>query len=209
MVGRWPAFFVGSTGLAEGPGVDRYRSLQERVSEIEQRPTAATSGLSRTSEGKAAEVERLIAPSLEAMGFEIVRIQLTGAARPTLQIMAERPDGTMTVDDCADISHTVSAILEVEDPIAGAYRLEVSSPGLDRPLTRLKDYERFAGFEARVELDMLLDGRKRFRGRIAGIEGEDVVLDDVESESRFRLPFRRIAKAKLVLTDDLVAASMG
>jgi ribosome maturation factor RimP len=190
-------------------GVDRNWSLQERVSEIEQRPTAATKGLSRTSEGKAAEVERLIAPSLEAMGFEIVRIQLTGNAEPTLQIMAERADGSMTVDDCVEISHTVSAILDVEDPIASAYELEVSSPGIDRPLTRLKDYERFAGFEARAELETPIEGRKRFRGRIVGVEDEEVVLDGVEGEVRFRLPFRRIARAKLILTDDLVAASTG
>jgi ribosome maturation factor RimP len=190
-------------------GVDRNWSLQERVSEIEQRPTAATKGLSRTSEGKAAEVERLIAPSLEAMGFEIVRIQLTGNVEPTLQIMAERADGSMTVDDCVEISHTVSAILDVEDPIASAYELEVSSPGIDRPLTRLKDYERFAGFEARAELETPIEGRKRFRGRIVGVEDEEVVLDDVEGEVRFRLPFRRIARAKLILTDDLVAASTG
>lgn len=173
------------------------------------RPEASGAGLSRTSEGKAAEIERLIAPSLEAMGYEIVRVQLTGAARPTLQIMAERPDGSMNVDDCAEISRAVSALLEVEDPIAGAFRLEVSSPGIDRPLTRLADYARFSGFEARVELDVPVDGRKRFRGRIVGIDGEEVLLHEVEAERRHRLAFRRIAKAKLVLTEDLIAASTG
>lgn len=164
----------------------------------------------KTSEGKAAEVENLIAPSLADMGFEIVRVQLAGAGRggrQVLQIMAERADGTMTVDDCAKVSRAASALLEVEDPIAGAYVLEVSSPGIDRPLTRLKDFERFAGFEAKLELTMPFEGQRRFRGRLRGVEDDTVLLLLDEGERELRVSFAEVAKAKLVLTDDLIAAS--
>src|SRR5258708_25130091 len=117
-----------------------------------------------------AKVEDLLAPVLEALGYGIVRVQLHSGRRATLQIMAERRDGAaMSVDDCAQISRAASALLDVEDPITGAYDLEVSSPGIDRPLTRLQDFERFAGFEAKLETDRLLDGRRRFRGRILGV----------------------------------------
>ncbi len=155
----------------------------------------------------ASRIESLLHPSLEAMGYGIVRVQFTGGRRPTLQVMAERLDGRgMSVDDCAEISRAASAILDVADPIATAYHLEVSSPGIDRPLVRLADYERFAGYHARIETDRPIDGRKRFKGRIMGIaEPEDVVV--VEGETRFLVPFRAIAKAKLVLTDELLAAS--
>lgn len=157
--------------------------------------------------GKMAEVARLIAPSLEAMGYVIVRVRLSGGGRPTLQIMAERPDGKeMTVDDCADISRAVSALLDVEDPIAGAYVLEVSSPGLDRPLTRPEDFTRFAGHEAKIELSDAVDGRKKFRGRLIGLEGETVRIAAEEGESV--LPLAIIRSAKLVLTDALIAESM-
>ena len=127
----------------------------------------------------------------------------------TLQIMAERPDGSMTIDDCADLSRSVSALLDVEDPISGSYRLEVSSPGLDRPLTRLKDFRTWAGFEARVELAAPQDGRKRFRGLLRGVEDETVLLEEEGEAELHRLPFRAVAKAKLVLTDALIAATAG
>jgi ribosome maturation factor RimP len=171
---------------------------------------------------RTAEVERIIAPSLEAMGYELVRVHLTGGMRPTLQIMAERVDrAAMTVEDCAEISRAVSALLDVEDPIEGAYTLEVSSPGIDRPLTRLSDFDRFAGFEARVETRVPVSGRKRFRGRLLGIEGREVKLEvavdapkDGSGEERptsetVGVPFDDIARAKLVLTDELIAASGG
>ena len=151
------------------------------------------------------EVRDIIEPSIEAMGYELVRVHHTGGMRPVLQIMVERTDGaSMTVDDCAAISRTVSALLDVEDPIAGEYTLEVSSPGIDRPLTRLKDFSRFSGYEARIELAAPVDGRKRFKGRLLGVAGEDVRIAVEDGE--YALPFRRIQKAKLVLTDDLVAA---
>lgn len=160
-----------------------------------------------------AEVERIIAPSLAAMGYEVVRVQLTGGMRPTLQVMAERADGGgMTVDDCAEISRAVSALLDVADPIPGAYTLEVSSPGIDRPLTRLAHFDRFAGFEARVETRVPVEGRKRFRGRLLGVEDRQVKLaltaDEKSAEdSTVLLPFDAIARAKLILTDELIAAA--
>lgn len=153
-------------------------------------------------------VEELIAPTVEGMGYAIVRVLLSGSERRRLQVMAERQDeAAMTVDDCADISRAISAILDVEDPIPGAYTLEVSSPGLDRPLVRRHDFERFAGFEARVELAQAQDGRRRFRGRLLGVEGDTVRLS-VEGED-VALPLAGIAKAKLVVTDDLLGKSEG
>jgi ribosome maturation factor RimP len=150
------------------------------------------------------EIARIIEPSLETMGYRLVRVALTAGQRPTLQVMAERIDeAPMTVDDCADISRQVSALLDVADPIAGAYTLEVSSPGIDRPLTRPEDYDRFAGFEARIELGAPLAGRKRFRGRLLGRTGDFVRLAAEGGE--VHLPLADVARAKLVLTDDLLA----
>jgi ribosome maturation factor RimP len=152
------------------------------------------------------EIVPLIEPSLEAMGYRLVRVAFLGSRRATLQIMAERSDDTpMTVDDCTQISRSVSAILDVADPIADAYMLEVSSPGIDRPLTRPEDYDRFAGFEAKIELNAPIDGRKRFRGRLLGRAADQVRL--VAEAGEVSLPFTAIAKAKLVLTDELLAAA--
>jgi ribosome maturation factor RimP len=153
-------------------------------------------------------VAPLIEPTLQAMGYALVRVALVGgAARPTLQLMAERIDGAaMSVDDCADISNAVSAVLDVEDPINGAYVLEVSSPGIDRPLVKKGDYERFAGFEARLEMAEPVSGRKRFRGRLLGTQA-DAVKVKLDTGEEVELPLARIARAKLVLTDDLIAAS--
>ena len=152
------------------------------------------------------KIEALIAPSLAAMGYRVVRVAITGGRRATLQIMAERVDDkAMTVEDCADISRTVSALLDVADPIATAYTLEVSSPGIDRPLVRREDFARFAGFEAKIELTAPVDGRRRFRGTLLGVEGDDVrVLVDAAPVA---LPLATVVRAKLVLTDELLAAS--
>lgn len=159
-------------------------------------------------DGHIRRIEGIVTPSIEAMGFDVVRVMITGGQRPTLQIMADRRDGSMiSVDDCAEISRTVSAVLDVEDPIAGEYTLEVSSPGIDRPLTRIKDFERWAGFDARIDLAVPLDGRKRFSGRLKGLEGEDRVLVEVEGGATVELPFDGISRAKLVLTDALLEAS--
>jgi ribosome maturation factor RimP len=152
----------------------------------------------------AGRVETLIGPTVEAMGFSLVRVQVLGQNRPRLQIMAERTDGeSMLVEDCAAISRAVSAVLDVEDPIAGAYTLEVSSPGIDRPLVRLADFDRFAGFEAKVEMDLAVDGRRRFQGRLLGTEGDAVRLRMEDSE--VVLPYADIRRAKLVLTEELLA----
>jgi ribosome maturation factor RimP len=146
-----------------------------------------------------------IEPSLETMGYRLVRVVVTGGRRTTLQIMAERRDDQpMTVDDCAQISNSLSALLDVADPIVGAYQLEISSPGVDRPLVRREDYDRFRGFEAKIELLRPVDGRKRFRGRLLGTAGESVRLATEIGESE--LPLEAVARAKLVLTDDLIAA---
>ena len=150
-------------------------------------------------------VRTIIEPSLAAMGYDVVRLHHSGGQRPVLQVMAERSgDGTMSVDDCAEVSATVSALLDVDDPIRGAYVLEVSSPGIDRPLTRLGDFDRFAGFDARVDLGIAADGRKRFSGRLLGTEGDRVRLE--MEGAAVDLPFRQISKAKLMLTDALIAA---
>jgi len=150
----------------------------------------------------------MIAPSLSAMGYELVRVMMQGRQRAVLQIMAERRDNkAMTVDDCADISRQVSALLDVEDPIAGAYDLEVSSPGIDRPLTRLADYSRFAGFEAKLETQEPIDGRKRFRGRLMGADQEGQVRI-AGPEGDWTIPFAAIRSAKLVLNDELIAVAM-
>ncbi len=151
------------------------------------------------------EIARIIEPSLDAMGYRLVRIAVLAQRGTTLQVMAERRDeAAMTVEDCAQISRSISALLDVADPIAGAYTLEVSSPGIDRPLVRPEDYDRFAGFEARIELSSPQDGRKRFRGRLLGRAGDCVRLTTASGEAC--LPLAGIARAKLVLTDDLIAA---
>ncbi len=151
-------------------------------------------------------IAQAVEPSLGAMGYRLVRVVITSGRRPTLQVMAERlDDQPMTVEDCAQISHSVSAILDVADPIAGAYMLEISSPGIDRPLVRAEDYDRFSGFEARIELARPMEGRKRFRGRLLGTAAESVRLATETGE--VKLPLAEVARAKLILTDDLIDAA--
>lgn len=160
----------------------------------------------RSSDGKAAEVEALIAPALADLGYDIVRVTLGGERRAKLQLMIERLDGRpLDVEDCALASRAVEALLDVEDPISASYILEVSSPGVDRPLTRLSDFDRWKGFIARVELQRPYEGRRRFSGRLQGLEGETIVIAD-ETGEIFRLPFAELGKAKLVLNDELLAA---
>ncbi len=166
--------------------------------------TRADNRYRKTSEGLGAEVERLVAPTLGELGFDVVRIHLGGDRRATLQVMIERRDGrNVNVDDCATASRALSAILDVEDPIPTAYLLEVSSPGIDRPLTRLDDFSRFAGHLARLELSVPHDGRKRFTGALAGVEDDKILLDC--DGDRLAVSFTALAKAKLVLTDALIA----
>ncbi len=148
----------------------------------------------------------IVTPTIEALGFELVRLRLMSGKRTTLQIMAERPEGGIEVEDCAQISRTVSAVLDVEDPISGEYALEVSSPGIDRPLTRLKDFERYADHDVRLETSELIEGRRRFRGRLAGVEGSEVLIEI--PEGTIGLQFDWLSDAKLVLTDALIAESL-
>jgi ribosome maturation factor RimP len=153
----------------------------------------------------ASHLETILRPVVEAAGFDLVRLRIMGAKSKTVQIMAERADGTMNVEDCATLSRALSAFLEAEDPIEGEYDLEVSSPGIDRPLTRAGDFARWAGHEAKVELHAPLEGRKRFRGIIA-LEGNDVTVQSQSTLARF--PFAAIAEAKLVLTDKLISENL-
>ena len=147
----------------------------------------------------------LLDPVAEAAGYEIVRLRLMGGQRRRLQIMAERPDGHMDVEDCTRLSRAVSEVLDAADPIKGEYLLEVSTPGIDRPLTRLKDFELYEGYEVRMELDRIAEGRKRFRGQLAGIEGENVGINlEEEPDTTVFVPFAWIVDAKLALTDDLL-----
>lgn len=153
-------------------------------------------------------IAEIIGPSVSAMGYDLVRATLTGTRQRTLQVMVERTDrAEMNVDDCANVSRAVSALLDVEDPITEAYNLEVSSPGIDRPLVRLDDYRRFSGFEAKIELQQLVDGRKRVRGTLQGVGDGDVVTIDSKGEG-ISVPYSDIKTAKLVLTDDLIEASL-
>lgn len=144
----------------------------------------------------------IVTPVLEDMGYELVRLRLMGGETATLQIMADKPEGGIEVDDCARISNAVSAVLDVEDPITEAYTLEVSSPGIDRPLTRLKDFAAFEGYEAKLETAEMIDGRRRFKGTLAGVEGDEVLIN--VAEGTIGLKFDWLAEAKLVLTDDLI-----
>ena len=155
---------------------------------------------------KEERIETLIEPVLGAMGYELVRVQLSGESSATLQVMTERTDrAAMTVDDCSKISREISAILDVDDPIDGSYALEVSSPGIDRPLVKLADFERFAGFDARIDLNKDMSGQRRFRGRLEGVAGDLVELQN--GDQRYRLRFDEIRRAKLLLTDELLAAT--
>jgi ribosome maturation factor RimP len=152
------------------------------------------------------QITELIEPTLHDMGFELVRALIGGGQRPILQVMVERLDQEpVTLDHCAEVSRALSAVLDVADPLPGAYRLEVTSPGLDRPLVRRADYERVAGFEARIETELPIEGRRRFRGRLLGLAGDQVRLGLPEGETS--IPFDAIRRAKLVLTDELLAAA--
>jgi ribosome maturation factor RimP len=158
--------------------------------------------------GLPARVAAIAEPVIESLGYRLVRVKLSAAEEATLQIMAERPDGSMTVEDCETISRTLSPILDENDPIEKAYRLEVSSPGIDRPLVRKSDFERFAGHLVRIEMEIPVDGRKRFRGFLAGTEGNVARLkrDDAPAgeDAEVLLPIEDMSDAKLVLTDELV-----
>jgi ribosome maturation factor RimP len=170
-----------------------------------------------TEQGQEAQVAAIIAPDIHALGFRLVRVRLSQMNGLTLQIMAERPDGSMSVSDCEAVSNAISPILDVEDPINAAYHLEVSSPGIDRPLVRRSDFDLWAGHVAKLETSQMVNdasgrGRKRFKGRIIKVDGEGVLFhreDAANDEEReFTLTFNDIADAKLVLSDDLIREAL-
>jgi ribosome maturation factor RimP len=163
-------------------------------------------------QGVAARVAAIVEPVLIASGYHLVRVKVSGLDGCTVQIMAERPDGTMKVEDCEIVSRALSPVLDVSDPIDRAYRLEVSSPGMDRPLVRRSDFERFAGHELKVEMAVAINGRRRFRGLLLGVEGETARIRHSDAapgeDSEVVLPIEDMSEAKLVLTDALIAESL-
>ena len=165
-----------------------------------------------TERGTEARIANIVEPAIAGLGYRLVRVKLSAMNGTTLQIMAERSDGTMSVDDCEILSRDLSPVLDVEDPIDREYHLEVSSPGIDRPLVRRSDFEQWGGHVAKIELEQLLDGRKRFRGKLAGVEGDNVrVAIDATSahgETLALVPLNAILEAKLVLTDELMKESL-
>src|SRR6201992_1135632 len=182
-------------------------------------PTAVSPDLDLLAEprlvvepGAAARVSAVAGPVLQGMGYRLVRIKISGEAGCTVQIMAERPDGSMQIEDCEAISRALSPVLDIADPIERAYRLEISSPGIDRPLVRRSDFERYAGHLVKIEMAVPHQGRKRFRGILGGIEGHTVRLhrDDIRAgeDADVMLVMEDIADARLVLTDELIAESM-
>ncbi|MBE6452618.1 MAG: ribosome maturation factor RimP [Alphaproteobacteria bacterium] len=150
-------------------------------------------------------LENLLSPTIEKLGFDVVRIMTIGIKNPTLQIMIERKDHTpLIVDDCALVSRAISEILDEQDPIDGEYSLEVSSPGLDRPLTKLEHFERFAGYETKIETKIEVNGRKRFKGRIINVDSQQQIRFAMEGEE-YIIPYTSVSKAKLILNDELLA----
>jgi len=160
-----------------------------------------------TEPGRAARVAVLAEPVLASLGFRLVRVRISGFAGCTVQIMAERPDGTMNIEDCEAVSRALSPVFDVADPIEGSYRLEISSPGIDRPLVRRSDFDRYAGHVAQIEMQAPIDGRKRFRGELQGTEGECARIGCDDSND-ILLRIDDMAEARLVLTDALVAESL-
>lgn len=183
--------------------------MTQQVQENEAETTVATTDERIIREtGVDAKVAAIVEPVLGTLGFRLVRVRLSGLNGQTLQIMAERLDGTMTVEDCEQVSRTVSPVLDVEDPVSGKYHLEVSSPGIDRPLVRKSDFADWAGHIVKVETSLVHEGRRKFRGRIVLGDADSVVIESDQvsygSEPSVRIPFDLISDARLVLTDDLI-----
>jgi ribosome maturation factor RimP len=161
--------------------------------------------------GLAAQFAAIVEPTIVDLGYRLVRILVSGKEGKTVQIMAERPDGSMTIDDCETVSKSISPVLDVHDPLAGAYRLEVSSPGIERPLVRPSDFEDWAGYEARVELKQPVDGRRKFKGMLDGFEDGEVRMEcDIAGAGLKVLgfPVHLVSDAKLVITDELIRESL-
>jgi ribosome maturation factor RimP len=188
--------------------VASHRTAAELVEGLDEARLIEDSGASQ-------RVARIAAPVLRDLGYRLVRVKISSAAAATVQIMAERPDGTMSIEDCERVSVALSPVFDVEEPMAQAYRLEISSPGIDRPLVRESDFARAVGHEARIEMAVAINGRKRFRGRLVSVaSGPDgpaarmALIADDGSESEVELPIRAMAEARLVLTDDLIRAAL-
>jgi len=178
---------------------------------MDQRDEGASAQRFIRETGLAAEIAALVEPTLEDLGFRLVRVQIHGRDGQTVQIMAERPDGTISIEDCEAISRQLSPLLDAHDPLPGSYRLEISSPGIDRPLVRPSDFEDWAGYEAKIELKELVDGRKRYRGTLEGFEDGEVRLEctlDQHGTHVLGFPVDLIAEAKLVLTDELIREAL-
>jgi ribosome maturation factor RimP len=160
--------------------------------------------------GRAARVASIVEPILAGLGYRLVRVRVSAFAGCTVQIMAERPDGTLTIEDCEAASRALSPVLDVNDPIEGAYRLEISSPGIDRPLVRRSDFDRYAGHVAHVEMATLIDGRRRFRGQLLGTDGGNarIRIDGADDSTDVLLPIDAMSEARLVLTDALITESL-
>jgi ribosome maturation factor RimP len=160
--------------------------------------------------GQESRIAGIVEPVLEELGYRLVRVKLSALNGRTLQIMAERPDGTMSVSDCEAVSHALSPILDFEDPISEAYNLEISSPGIDRPLVRRVDFERWIGHEAKVEMRILVDGRRRFKGQLTGVDGQSATLrlNSGADADTVELPFAEMAEARLVLDDSLIREAL-
>ncbi|MBS0238822.1 MAG: ribosome maturation factor RimP [Proteobacteria bacterium] len=188
--------------------------MQDTIANDTASPSEQGSGTGRflRETGLAADVAAVVEPTLEDLGFRLVRVKIQGDGRDRIvQLMAERPDGSITVDDCETISKAVSPVLDVADPVSGAYRLEVSSPGIDRPLVRPSDFEDWSGHEAKIELNEPIDGRKRFKGVLEGFEDGEVRIKADTGEhgvQHLGLPVHLIADAKLVLTDELIREAL-
>lgn len=162
--------------------------------------------------GLAARIAAVAEPVIEGLGYRLVRVRVSGSDGCTVQVMSERSDGTLTIEDCEEISRALSPVMDVADPVPQAYRLEVSSPGLDRPLVRRSDFERHVGHLAKIEMNIVTEGRKRFRGILLGVEGDLARLrrDDAKADDKVEvlLPIEDMAEAKLVLTDELIAEAL-
>jgi ribosome maturation factor RimP len=196
---RDPLFFI-------WPGRDE----RETMDETNQHPqSAADEKRLITETGLPARIAAIAEPILADLGYRLVRVHVSGRDGCTVQIMAERPDSTFTIEDCEAASRALSPAIDVDDPIRGGYRLELSSPGIDRPLARRSDFARHVGHEAKIEMTMMIEGRKRFRGEIAGVEGDMAAIRLRDApEQVVHLPIADMAEAKLMLTDALVAQSL-
>src|SRR4051812_23470348 len=199
------------SGSSRGPALFCYRMAQSELQAVRSAPLHEEEPRLIVEPGLPARVAAIVEPILQQLGFRLVRVRVSGAEGCTVQIMAERPDGSMSVEDCEEVSRALSPVLDVADPVDRAYRLEVSSPGIDRPLVRKSDFDRYAGHLVRIEMNMPVNGRKRFKGMLSGTEGEAARLlrDDTEGEdATVLLPIEDMGEAKLVLTDELVTEAL-